>query len=132
MAEDIWAIAELMGHLTVAGRLTRPGENGGLWQIDVPVGRRNNTEVEEFASQLFGSQSVYRIRIVSEEMARAYAGPRTALIEYDAPIVTRQEHEAAMDRAREALQERDVQLHELRDRLVRIDKKALKAKDEDE
>ncbi|HRU09758.1 MAG TPA: hypothetical protein P5144_10320 [Thermoanaerobaculia bacterium] len=120
---DVWAIVELMGHMTLAGRLTKPGENGGLWQIDVPDG-------DHFASQLFGSQSVYRVRIVSEEMARAYAGPQHALIEYDAPIVTRQEHEAAMDRAREALQERDATIHELRDRLTRINKRALKAGEE--
>lgn len=27
---DTWAIAELMGHLTLAGRITKPGDNGGL------------------------------------------------------------------------------------------------------
>ncbi len=117
---EVWAVVELMGHVTIAGRLTKPGENGGLWQIDIPDG-------DHFASQLFGSQSVYRVRIVSEEMARAYAGPKHALIEYDAPIVTRQEHEAAMDRAREALQERDAMIHELRDRLTRVNHKVLNA-----
>lgn len=113
---EVWAIAELMGHMTLAGRLTKPGENGGLWQIDVPDG-------DHFASQLFGSQSVYRIRIVSEDMARAYAGPKHALIEYDAPIVTRQEHEAAMDRARETIGDLQAENGELRDRLTKISKK---------
>ena len=32
---DTWAVVEMMGHLTIAGRVTRPGEYGGLWQIDV-------------------------------------------------------------------------------------------------
>ena len=115
MSQDqtIWGIVELMGHLTLAGRLTKPGENGGLWQIDIPDG-------EYFATQLFGSQSVYRVRIVSEAMARAYAGPKHALVEYDAPIVTRAEHEAAMDRARERLDHLGRENEELRRRLTSV------------
>ena len=110
---DIWGVVELMGHLTLAGRLTKPGENGGLWQIDIPDG-------EHFATQLFGSQSVYRVRIVSESIARAYAGPKHALVEYDAPIVTRAEHEAAMDRAREELDRLERENQELRRRLTSV------------
>jgi hypothetical protein len=95
MAEnDSWAIVELMGHVALAGRVTKPGEYGGLWQIDIPDG-------EKFRTEFFGSQSVYRIRIVSEEIARAYAKPAYDIVEYDAPIVTRAEHENAMQRARE-------------------------------
>lgn len=89
---DSWAVVELMGHVTLAGRVTKPGEYGGLWQIDVPDG-------EKFQTQFFGSQSVYRIRMVSEEIARAYVRPSHAIVEYDAPIVTREEHENAMQRA---------------------------------
>lgn len=89
-----WAVVELMGHVTLAGRVTEPGEYGGLWQIDIPDG-------ETFRTEFFGSQSVYRIRMVSEEIARGYARPGHEIIAYDAPIVTREEHEAAMDRARE-------------------------------
>ena len=81
---DSWAVIELMGHVTVAGRVTKPGEYGGLWQVDVPEG-------DTFRTEFFGSQSVYRIRIVSEEIARAYARPGHEIIEYDAPIVTREE-----------------------------------------
>lgn len=92
---DTWAIAELMGHLTLAGRITKPGDNGGLWQIDIP-------DKDSFHTEFFGSQSVYRIRIVSEEIARAYVSHHE-MIEYAAPIVTREEHEAAMDRARERI-----------------------------
>lgn len=100
---DIWAIAELMGHLTLSGRITKPGEYGGLWQIDIPEG-------DTFRTEFFGSQSVYRIRIVSEEIARAYVQPHE-VIEYNAPIITREEHEAQMDRLRE-------QIHELSRRLA--------------
>jgi hypothetical protein len=54
-----------------------------------------------FRTEFFGTQAVYRIRIVSEAIARAYARPGHEIIAYDAPIITREEHEAAMDRARE-------------------------------
>src|SRR5574341_567207 len=35
---DTWAVVELMGHITLGGRITKPGDYGGLWQIDVPEG----------------------------------------------------------------------------------------------
>lgn len=92
-----WAIAELMGHVALAGRITKPGEYGGLWQIDIPEG-------ETFRTEFFGSQAVYRIRMVSEEIARAYARPGHEVIAYDAPIITREEHVAAMERAQEIIQ----------------------------
>ena len=92
---DIYGIVELMGHLTLAGRITKPGDNGGLWQIDIPF-------ADSFHTEFFGSQSVYRIRIVSEEIARAYVSHHE-IIEYNAPILTREEHEAEMDRAREMI-----------------------------
>src|SRR4030042_5420150 len=92
---DTWAIAELMGHLTLAGRITKPGDNGGLWQIDIP-------DQDSFHTEFFGIQSVYRIRIVSEQIARAYVSHHE-MIEYNAPILTREEHEAEMDRAREVI-----------------------------
>jgi len=94
---DTWAIAELMGHLTLSGRITKPGEYGGLWQIDIPEG-------DTFRTEFFSSQSVYRIRIVSEEIARAYVQSHE-VIEYNAPILTRAEHEAQMDRLREQIYE---------------------------
>src|SRR4030042_6784423 len=103
---DTWAIAELMGHLTLAGRITKPGDNGGLWQIDIP-------DQDSFHTEFFGSQAVYRIRIVSEKIARAYVSHHE-IIEYNAPILTREEHEAEMDRAREMienLQQKVKQLH---------------------
>ncbi len=96
-SNDSWAVAELMGHVTVAGRITKPGEYGGLWQIDIPEG-------ETFRTEFFGSQAVYRIRIVSEAIARGYARPGHEVIAYNAPIITREEHEAAMGRAREIIE----------------------------
>lgn len=108
----VWAIVELMGHLTLAGRLTKPGEFGGLWQIDIPEG-------EGIRSELFGSASVYRIRIVSEQIARAY-GHETQVVEYDAPIVTRVEHQAAMDRKNETIEYQQRIIAELQQRLISV------------
>jgi len=103
---DTWAIAELMGHLTLAGRITKPGDNGGLWQIDIP-------DADSFHTEFFGSQSVYRIRIVSEDIARAYVSHHE-MIEYNAPILTREEHEAAMDRAQETIENLRREMDKLR------------------
>lgn len=108
---DSWAVAELMGHVTLAGRITKPGEYGGLWQIDIPEG-------DSFRTEFFGSQAVYRIRIVSEEIARAYARPGHEIIAYDAPIITRAEHEAALSQAREVNYSLRRQLQEAERRLM--------------
>jgi len=110
---DTWAVAELMGHLTLAGRLTKPGELGGLWQIDIPEG-------DAFRTEFFGSPSVYRLRIVSEAIARAYARPGHAVVEYDAPIVTRDQHEDAMERARANYERVALENEELRRRLTAV------------
>lgn len=110
---ETWAIVELMGHVTIAGRVTKPGEYGGLWQVDVPNG-------DNFHSEFFGSQSVYRIRIVSEPIARAYVQPNGGIIEYDAPIVTRAEHQRAMEIARNQYGRLVAENEELRRRLVSV------------
>ncbi len=119
---ETWAIAELMGHLTLAGRVTKPGELGGLWQIDIPEG-------DGFRSEFFGSQSVYRLRVVSEAIARAYARPGHAVVEYDAPIVTRAEHEDALARARENYARVQYENEQLRRRLTAVN--ALPPPDQD-
>lgn len=103
---ESWAIVELMGHVALAGRVTKPGEYGGLWQIDVPEG-------ETFHTEFFGSQSVYRIRMVSEEIARGYARPSRDIIAYDAPIITREEHQAVVERLRERIREVEGKLYAL-------------------
>jgi hypothetical protein len=110
---DTWAIAELMGHVALAGRITKPGEYGGLWQIDIPEG-------ESFRTEFFGSQSVYRIRMVSEAIARGYARPGHEIIAYDAPIITREEHEAAMQQARERIMDLREQNEELKSQLMAL------------
>ena len=103
---EAWAIVELMGHVSMAGRVTKPGEYGGLWQIDIPTG-------DSFRTEFFGSQSVYRIRMVSEEIARAYA-PRHEVIEYNAPIIPREEHQQVVERYQERIHELQQQINWLR------------------
>ena len=113
MKNDSWAVIELMGHVTLAGKVTKPGEYGGLWQVDIPEG-------DSFHTEFFGSQSVYRIRMVSEEIARAYAKPGNQVIEYDAPIITRAEHQESMDRAREEYLKVFYENVHMRDKLIAL------------
>lgn len=110
---ETWAVCELMGHVTLAGRISKPGEYGGLWQLDIP------DETGGFHTEFFGSQAVYRIRLVSEAIARAYSG-KNEVIEYDAPIVTRAEHENAMQRARVELSMAHQRIEELSRRLTAV------------
>jgi hypothetical protein len=112
-----WAIAELMGHVTLVGKLTKPGEYGGLWQIDCPDESNNGGYHTEF----FGSQSVYRIRLVSEEIALAYASSMTrTVIEYSAPIVTRAEHLNTVEQLREKIDAQQRTIYDLREKLYAL------------
>jgi len=111
----VWARVELMGHVAMAGRLSRPDEYGGLWQIDVP-----EPDGETYHTEFFGTQAVFRIRPVSEAIARAYAMPGHDVVEYDAPIVTRAEHENAMAQVREELSWARRTVEELRRRLIAV------------
>lgn len=121
-SNDAWAVVELMGHVTLAGRVTKPGEYGGLWQVDIPDG-------DTYRTEFFGSQAVYRVRMVSEEIARSYALPNHQVIEYNAPIVTRAEHQAAMERAEEKYYRVVREVEELRRRLLAVN--ALPAGEQD-
>ncbi len=103
-----WAIVALMGHTELAGQLTRPGEFGGLWQLDIPDENNNGG----FRTEFFGSSAVFRIRLVSEEIARAYASSlHKTVIEYSAPIITRSEHMSIVEQLRE-------QIYDLKQRLA--------------
>jgi len=112
--KETWAIVDLMGHIEIAGRITKPGEFGGLWQIDIPEG-------EGFRTEFFGNGSVYRIRIVSENIARGYANVNHEIIEYDAPIITREEHQFAMDRATNEILRLQEKIATLQSRLIAIE-----------
>lgn len=88
-AKDQWAIVEIMGHVQTAGRITRPSDWGGLLRVDVPEG-------DGFRTEFYGISAIYSVKLVSEKIARAYATPQHAVQEYDAPIVTREQHQAAL------------------------------------
>ena len=89
---DVWAIVELMGHVKLAGKLTEVERFGSkMGRLDIPTTEpcscANGSKLEmlptlpceqchgagfiySFVSQFFGGGSVYRITIVTEEVAR--------------------------------------------------------------
>jgi hypothetical protein len=89
---EMWAVVELMGHDVTAG-IMRPCEIGGLMKLDVPVD-------DGFRTEFIGPGAVFRIRIVSEEIARVYARPERGIVAYDTPIVPREIYEQALQKAR--------------------------------
>lgn len=89
---EMWAIIELMGRAQTAG-IIRTSDFGGLIRVDVPM-------QEGFRTEFYGSNAIYAIRIVSEEIARAFALPDRDLCSYDVPIVPRVEFEEALRKAR--------------------------------
>jgi hypothetical protein len=63
-----WALLELMGHRQRAGRVAEAEQYGGKQlRIDIPL--PDGTEITEF----YGCSSVYALRPVTEEVARAAA-----------------------------------------------------------
>lgn len=84
---EVWAIVELMGHVRLAGRLTEEEKFGAkMGRLDIPVASEPNCincngknppcplcKGGSFVSQLFGGNSVYRITIVTEAVARHVA-----------------------------------------------------------
>lgn len=109
---DMWAIVELMGHGRTAG-IMRTSDLGGLLRVDVPID-------EGFRTEYYGEAAIYSIKVVSEEIARAYAVPDRNIIAYDEPIVPRQQYEEALRLARgnNAMMQR--QIDELTRRLTAV------------
>jgi hypothetical protein len=108
--KEFWAIVELMGHVSLAGRVTEP-ENGNLYRIDIFKG-------DDYRTEYFGGQAVYRMRPVSEEIARAASSSSYDIKPYDLPIVSREEHERVVGM--------------LRDRIAELDRPALDDGEEDD
>ncbi len=73
--EAVWAIVELMGHVKLAGRLTEEEKFGAkMGRIDIPIDPPPLLDCDpEFVTQWFGGNSVYRITIVTEQVARDVA-----------------------------------------------------------
>ncbi|MEM7346989.1 MAG: hypothetical protein AAF485_22345, partial [Chloroflexota bacterium] len=63
---------------------------GGLIRIDVPMSDEDHTK---FRTEFLGPNSIFRIRVVSEEIARAYAEPIRDIFSYGSPVISRDEHE---------------------------------------
>lgn len=109
---DMWATVELMGHDLTAG-IIRASDLGGLLRIDVPID-------DGFRTEYLGEGSIFRIRIVSEEIARAYARPERGIISYDEPIVPRAEYEEALQLMRNENQKLVHQIDTLSRRLTQV------------
>lgn len=81
--------------------------------MDVPI-------EDGFRTEYYGAAAIYSIKIVSEEIARAYARPERDIIAYDEPIVPRAEYEAALQKARMENRRLERINDTLRERLVSI------------
>jgi hypothetical protein len=87
-----WAIVELMGHGQTAG-IIKTSDLGGLLRVDVPIG-------DSFRTEYYGAQAIYAIRIVSEEIARAFAMPEREICSYDTPVIPRALFDEALNKSR--------------------------------
>lgn len=105
-----WALIELMGHGQTAGRI----EHGNLLKVDVPT-------KEGFATEFYSLQAIYRIRLVSEEIARAHAPKESEVFSYNAPIVTREQHQSEMRRLQLELNQAIQKCSTLQSRLTAVD-----------
>jgi hypothetical protein len=108
-----WAVIDLMGHAQTSGRISRPADWGGLLRVDVPDG-------DNYRTEYYGMASIYSIKLVSKEIASAYAHRTYDAVSYDSPIVTREQHENAVRRFEQRNQELQEELSELRRRLTAV------------
>lgn len=109
---EMWAVVELMGHGRTAG-IMRTSDLGGLLRVDVPIDGG-------FRTEYYGEAAIYSIKVVSEEIARAYALPDRNIIAYDEPIVPRQQYEEALKIARRNNDQMQRQIDELQRRLTTV------------
>lgn len=109
-----WAIIEIMGHMRTAGRISRPDDWGGLLRVDVPM------DNGEYRTEYYGMQAIYSIKLVGKEIASAYAEGPAPAVEYNAPIVTRDQYQAMQERAREEINHANRRIIELERRLTSI------------
>lgn len=109
---EMWAVVELMGHGRTAG-IMRTSDLGGLIRVDVPI-------EDGFRTEYYGDSAIYSIKVVSEEIARAYALPDRHIVAYDEPIVPRQQYEKALQLARNNASQMQQQIDELTRRLTAV------------
>lgn len=109
---EMWAIVELMGHGLTAG-VIKTSDLGGLLRVDVPID-------DSYRTEYYGEAAIYSIKIVSEEIARAYARPERGVVAYDEPIVPRAQYESALRKSRETINELQHQIQVLSDSLTNV------------
>lgn len=87
---NIWAIVSLMGHKTLAGRITKDTSLFPLLRVDVPA----TSAAPEFSAE-YSPSAIYEILYVSEEIARATANRIKAdpIRVYCPELVTREMYE---------------------------------------
>jgi hypothetical protein len=112
--QEMWAIVELMGHGRTAGRISRLSDFGGMLRVDVP------TEDGTYRTEFYGMPAIYSVKLVSEEIARAYTEPMHDAIAYDTPIVTREQHEGALRDLQMRNRRLERQVGELERRLISV------------
>lgn len=109
---EMWAVVELMGHGRTAG-IIRTSDLGGLLRVDVPI-------EDGFRTEYYGESAIYSIKVVSEEIARAYALPQRDIVALDEPIVPRAQYEEALQLARRTNSAMQRQIEELQRRLTAV------------
>jgi hypothetical protein len=109
---EMWAVVEVMGHGRTAG-IIRASDLGGLVRVDVPVG-------EGYRTEYYGEKAIFSIKVVSEEIARAYALPEREIGIYDEAIVPRAQYEEALRLARRENQALQHRLSVLEGRLTAV------------
>jgi hypothetical protein len=109
---EMWAVVELMGHGRTAG-IIRTSDLGGLLRVDVPI-------EDGYRTEYYGESAIYSIKVVSEEIARAYALPDRHIVAYDEPIVPRHQYEEALQKSRGMITDLQYQIEELTRRLTTV------------
>lgn len=105
-----WATIELMGHATTAGKIVM---ESGLLRVDVPEG-------DGFRTEYYGMAAIYSVKIVSEEISRAFVKPIVEAYAYDAPIVTREQHQKRIAEIERQLYAARNEIVELQRRLTSV------------
>ena len=95
-----WAIVELFGHKTLAGRVTKDTSLFPLLRIDVPA----TEAAPEFTAE-YGPGAIYGITYVSEEVARrtAQAIKANPVVVYNPDLVTREQFDRMQDEYRKRI-----------------------------
>lgn len=109
---EMWAVVELMGHGRTAG-IIRTSDLGALIRIDVPVD-------DGYRTEFYGDKAIFSIKVVSEEIARAYALPERDIVAFDEPIVPRSQYEGALQVANEKNRELRYHIEELERHLTTV------------